>query len=143
VKSPRLTIAILCLFTVASCHVLWGADLNIKGNVNVQGDGSGTAPGNLKVKNALTVQGNLLVTKDFLPTKTFDTFSTNSSPMTLGFWDFCFLSSVEIGKGDGSCSVNMLTQTGNKGRKKWQLSAGNAASCTATCLSFVPKENNN
>jgi hypothetical protein len=158
-RSKGLKIAITCLVAVALAAVLWGADLNIKGNVNVQGPDQSN-PGNLKVKGNLQVDGltgieslavrgktavnNLEVFRILTTTKTLATFNIKdpTTSKSLGQWDFCFLSGIQSGTIGDTCSVTTNNQENVMGLRQWDLvlsrsSLGSSkAECIATCLRF-------
>jgi hypothetical protein len=152
-RSPGLKIAVVCLLAAGLSPTLWGADLNILGNVNVQGDGTPGAPGNLTVNGQITATtgGTDLV-------KFFKTYTTglNGNPGTqtlaLGTWDLCFLSLVlfdGLGEGNlGTCHVDAPPNGATTGRPAWTLvaTAGpetQQVTCSATCLSFSPTQTGN
>lgn len=127
-KSQRLTIAIVCLLAVVLAAALWGADLNIKGNVNVEGDGSRSARGNLKVN------GDIIASKYYL------NYNVTNGLKNLGPWDVCFLSGVTarnagIPVGD-ICKIDPPEAGVWVIRPSWELSASEGITCSAICLSF-------
>jgi hypothetical protein len=154
---------IACYFAMAV--PVEAATLNIKGNVDVQGDGSTASPGNLSVNGKLSVKGDQSVDGGLSVDDDLDVYggfqvprfykrysqelvdTKNTVPLTMGAWDVCFLSNILIAGQDddaldsAQCRIN--TSLGlQTGRPTWTLtiSAGSTKidklQCSAICFSF-------
>lgn len=131
-----IKIAVICLLAFVLSPSVWGADLNIKGNVNVQGDGSAEAPGNLALNGTLTAP------------KFFKTYEVGPEQprLDLGSWDLCFLSMIYLnGLGQGEAARCMIISSNRSAaRPNWTVfivqtpdnQKSQGVRCSATCLSF-------
>lgn len=145
-KAAIMKNLITAILLAATPSCLWGADLNVLGNVKVQGDGTASSPGNLTVNGDLSSKsiradgnvgatGNLSVsgtlTTDrnafgFLAYYYLELYEGDDSEEScdLGAWDLCILSQVGItGQDDHSSDVGQCKVTVSDSIKNTALTA--------------------